>query len=626
MSLSAGFAMVGCASENTINASLRGLHANFEPAYEFSLPNAVTVGSTSVSISGSAIMLAPQVTLQTRADDLISVNVAVAGELTLVAGSVSLQTEIVLSTTVLVGLITKVATVGNNQQITVGIDFSSALVTAVNVAALLGPPLSPVFEQALTSPAVLGGLTTALRAVPPGLLQITDANLGLPLVNNQTYQPPGGSIFFPDTLFDLTFAVIRIVARPLDAATPGPGALALAVDASVVGGGASVASNGDPNGLVDLNTAASQAGATVDYGGGGNIESSSPSVSAAAAQNSGLAIVVDGDWLAAIVNSVLSPQLAGKFFDSGLAKNNVALTASPDCVQLSLGGDFTLPLDSPWAGVFATNVPMAGITAQIKVTRFIEVDRDSRGYYQGVPNVPGNADITLNVNLITLLQSYEDVPEQPQPPSGAAVESVMFSTTPPGGYFYLDGAPIPTGLGPWASAAVGLVSGSVYTITADPRTFQSWSTTGNVFFEDPSGNWTVQSSTASETGLKVKGPGTLSLQEFFIRPVSDHGLLEHAGRWDGHSDSLVAFARRAWPCGHRIGLAAVSPVWPGGRGPGYSRRIFRRCVWLVICFHADFECECHSPGPGCRARSAAQIYMAPPCLSLNCQGPRRRTF
>ena len=92
---------------------------------------------------------------------------------------------------------------------------------------------------------MLGGLTTALRAVPPGLLQITDANLGLPLVNNQTYQPPGGSIFFPDTLFDLTFAVIRIVARPLDAATPGPGALALAVDASVVGGGASVASNGD---------------------------------------------------------------------------------------------------------------------------------------------------------------------------------------------------------------------------------------------------------------------------------------------------------------------------------------------------------------------------------------------
>ena len=101
-----------------------------------------------------------------------------------------------LSTTVLVGLIAKVATVGNNQQITVGVDVSSALVTAVNVAALLGPPLSPVFEQALTSPAVLNGLTTALRAVPPGLLQITDANLGLPLVYNQTYPPAAGSMFF----------------------------------------------------------------------------------------------------------------------------------------------------------------------------------------------------------------------------------------------------------------------------------------------------------------------------------------------------------------------------------------------------------------------------------------------
>ena len=69
------------------------------------------------------------------------------------------------------------------------------------------------------------------------------------------------------------------------------------------------------------------------------------------------------------------------------------------------------------------------------------------------PTFPGMSTLRMNVNLISLFQSYADLPQPPQPPSGAPVECVMFSTTPAGGYFYLDGAPTPIGLGPWASAS-----------------------------------------------------------------------------------------------------------------------------------------------------------------------------
>ena len=74
----------------------------------------------------------------------------------------------------------------------------------------------------------------------------------------------------------------------------------------------------------------------------------------------------------------------------------------------------------------------------------------------------------------------------------------------------------------------------------------------------------------------------------------------------------VGFRR---PCFGMLPLLLASLLFlPFARlsGPWLFPSNFSAFRLLIICFHADFESECHGPRPACRERSAAQIYTPPP--------------
>ena len=267
---------------------------------------------------------------------------------------------------------TNVSTVGNVQQITVELDPSVGSATAVNVSVFTGPPLASIFNTALTSSAVLNSLTQALRAMPANLLQLTPQNINVPQQIIQTYQPPGGSLFFPNVLFQMQFSISRIVARPLDAAQPGPGVLAVAVDVSQP-----VATSGDPSSLTDLTTPVISGPTVVSSGDNGANFAGGGQV----ADSCDIALYIDTSWVTNIVNNVISPQLSNKFLPQ-LAKNMVSFNGDPDCLQISFT-NVTASLDDPLSPPIPTNVPMAGINLQCKMTKYSSVSQDSLGYYQG---------------------------------------------------------------------------------------------------------------------------------------------------------------------------------------------------------------------------------------------------
>ena len=183
---------------------------------------------------------------------------------------------------------------------------------------------------------MLSVLTQAVRSIPSSLLQVTPSGLNLPISINQTYQPPGGSIFEPDTLFALQFAVQRIVAIPVNSANPNAGGLVIGVDVSEP-----VSTSGDPSQLVDLNTSIGPAGYVVDEEASGATFTGGGGVS----HNSDFAVVINGNWLSSIVNNVISPQLVDKFpeplADSRLSFGENALNVS--------FGTFSPSLNSPWS-------------------------------------------------------------------------------------------------------------------------------------------------------------------------------------------------------------------------------------------------------------------------------------
>jgi hypothetical protein len=369
----------------------------------------------------------------------------------------SVQTEVLLSGTVLVGLLTTVSNnVGNTQQVTVGLNLAVATVTQVEAIVLLPPALDPVFTAALQSGQVLAALTSALRAVLPGQVQVKAAGLNLPIRVAPTYQPPGGSLFDPDILFETTFSVGRVVARPIDAATPGPGALAIGVDMVQP-----QSTNGDPSALVDLNTVPAPQGNIVSYEANG---SSSFGGGTFGPHTSNAAVAVNGDWLSAVVNNVISPQLAGKFVND-FAKQQVAFRDIPNCIQMFFG-TFTVPVEKPPNPPIPSGIAVNGITAQVKLTKFLYVVRDAKSYYHGTTKL---VDLDLTAQAAALLQTFGYKPPSfPPPPTGSILETVSWSTDPPGGYFYVNGAPVVLGMGPYTYRSNELQGGQVQRFGQSP--------------------------------------------------------------------------------------------------------------------------------------------------------------
>ncbi|MGB8404419.1 MAG: hypothetical protein WCE30_10180 [Mycobacterium sp.] len=282
------------------------------------------------------------------------------------------------------GLVTNISTTGNNQQITVGLNLAPATVTAVTVTVVSGPPLATVFTNVLTARPVLNALTAAVRAIPANLTEISPQGLSLPQQIVQTYAPKG-SLFpaYDETLFQLSFSIAGIVARPLNATQPGPGVLVVGVDitaASAPNAVSSASTTGNRASLSDIfdaTSSASQSGPVIEYGNGGS-PTFAPGAPALAEPN--LAVLINSAWVISLVNDVISPQLAGKSPSAELASNNVTIANSPDAVQLSFR-EITSPLNDPLP--IPSNVPFNGFTLTVNATHWDSVNFDSLGYVDG---------------------------------------------------------------------------------------------------------------------------------------------------------------------------------------------------------------------------------------------------
>lgn len=481
MAENAGFAFVGCISQDLANVGLRASLASFLPPYSFSLPNSVFVSPTPISIAGSLAILAPQVKFATRADDQVTATFSFAGAITFTEENGQTQEAVVIiSTTLTVGLFARVAAVGTDRQVAVGLTLSAAIVEDIEIAVLTGPPLAVRFHHGLKSGDVLAALSAGLRNIPSDLVTFAPSTLTIPATVNETYQPPDGSIFMPDTLFSFDLAIARVVVRPLGPGGGQGGALVVAVDIA-----SPVASSGNPSELIDLTRSAAAAGYAIDYASG------TPKFGGTTATGQNSVITLNGGWLTALVNNIISPQLAAKS-PATLANNQLALTDTPDCVQLSID-TFTASLDSAYP--VPTSIVLTGLTLAIQATRFTESHRDQNGYFVGDKAV-GNVEATVTANIIPALHSYPE-PARELPTSDAiASNTVSFWSDPRGGYLYVDDVL----LNQFPESRQ--LSSGTHTLIADPATFQSWELFGSLKIDD---------NNAATTNLNVLGSGGVLL-------------------------------------------------------------------------------------------------------------------
>jgi len=481
MAENAGFAFVGCISQDLANSGLRASVASMVPPYTFTLPSSVFVTPAAIGISGSLAVLAPQVQLETRADDQVTATFSFAGAITFTEGSAQQQEAVViLATTLTLGLFASVALVGTDRQVSVGLSLATATVEAIEIAVLTGPSLAPRYSDALNSADVLTALSEGLRKIPPDLVTFAPSSLTIPATVNETYQPPGRPIFRPDTLFSFQVAIARVVVRPLGPGGGQPGALVVAVDIA-----SPVASSGDPSALIDLTRAGASPGYAIDYTGG------TPRFGGTTADGQNSVITLNGGWLIALVNEVISPQLAAKS-PATLANNQLALTDTQDCVQLSID-TFTASLDSAYP--IPTSIVLTGLTLVIKATRFVESHLDPNGYFVGDKAV-GNVEATVTANIIPALHAYPEPARELPTGDAIASNSVSFWSDPRGGYLFVDDVL----LNEFPESRQ--LSSGTHTVMADATTFQSWETFGSV---------SVDSTSAPTAKLTVAGSGGLLL-------------------------------------------------------------------------------------------------------------------
>lgn len=481
MAENAGFAFVSCISQDLANLGLRASVASFLPPYTFALPTSAFVSPSTIRIAGSLAVLAPQVQFAARADDQVTATFSFAGAITFTEQSGEQQEAVVIiSTTLTVGLFAGVAASGSDRQVSVGLSLSAATVEDIEIAVLTGPPLAVRFQDGLHSGDVLTALSEGLRNTPSDLVTFAPSKLTIPASVNEPYQPPEGSIFMPDTLFSFDLAIGRVVVRPLGPGGGEAGALVVAVDIA-----APVATSGDPSALIDLTRSTAADGYAIDYTSG------TPKFGGTTANGQNSVITLNGGWFTAFVNRIISPQLAAKS-PATLADNQLALTDTPDCVQLSIN-NFTASLDSAYP--IPTSIVLTGLTLEIQATRFTESHRNPNGYFVGDKAV-GNVEATVTANLIPALHAYPE-PARELPTSDAeASNTISFWSDPRGGYLYVDDVLLNE------FPETRHLSTGKHTLTADASTFQSW---------EPFGSVSIDNANAASTSLEVAGSGGVLL-------------------------------------------------------------------------------------------------------------------
>jgi hypothetical protein len=215
-----GFATVLCVSQRLIGEYLQAIFAGIAPQ-TFHVPSPVTVGGQGITIDGEFRLLAPTITLDTRADDRIGVVIRADGSVSLSSSAAApMTTEIRFRTAALVGL----SITHFNGRYFVGLDMPN--LTIEDTALEAGSPtggLHSLYAAALRSQPVRNALTAAARSLPPAMVSLLPA--GIP----DTYHiapaaMPCGASVFDAVLFEASVPITRIVARPV------AGALAVGID------------------------------------------------------------------------------------------------------------------------------------------------------------------------------------------------------------------------------------------------------------------------------------------------------------------------------------------------------------------------------------------------------------
>jgi hypothetical protein len=218
---------VRSATENQANSILAAFSTTV-PLQAVNLPS-IVVGGNTVSLQGTIALLSPQVAFHDRTDNLVTTSLAVGGLLVLNTSSQPQQfVDAVLSVSIDVALTTSV----QNNNVVSSIDLSQIVINSLGIQYLSAPP-SPLYQNAVASPAVIAAINAIINLLPafPLTVNLMSATLNQPISRGK---PPGmdppynnRSIFppYPDRC-TVTASVSNIVTRQLEGALTVAGDLA----------------------------------------------------------------------------------------------------------------------------------------------------------------------------------------------------------------------------------------------------------------------------------------------------------------------------------------------------------------------------------------------------------------
>jgi hypothetical protein len=267
----------------------------------------VPVDGDSIGLAGSLSVNAPIVSFAANPQNLVGVTIGVSGTLQLTSGGSDLvEVDVTLSTSQQVGLFADISP----SSLALGVDLSSASVTAVSAAVTFGPPLTAQYTAALQSGPVLSALSAALRAIPKAAL---------------TFTVPGVSGTLNYTFSGVTVGVLvsDVVLVPLDGDVGsyrgGVGCLNIALDVAPF-------TTGNASQLVNLITTDGPTCARYEYEYD-RVTFTGDGYSSHNAGGANLAAVVNADFFTSLVNGTIAPKISGLTVE-GVTINSASVSFS----------------------------------------------------------------------------------------------------------------------------------------------------------------------------------------------------------------------------------------------------------------------------------------------------------
>jgi hypothetical protein len=344
----AGYATVISVGEDFVNGMLTAA-ATLAPAPSFSLPSVVVIGGHTIGLEGTLTVVPPTVAFVANPGNLIGVTVGASGSVRLTDnGSNLVEVDITLTASVQVGLTVNVSATS----LALGIDVSSVSVTSVDVAVEFGPPLPPIYQDALQDGSLLVVLSNALQSITPSAL---------------TFTIPGASGTLSYTVLGVTAQVVvsDAIVIPLD------GVLDVALDVAGY-------TSGDPTLLVNLITTPGPSASAFIYDQYGNETFSAGLFRSHSGFGINLAATVNAGFLVALINGPVNSLVAG-ITVSGVTINSLSVSIGE--VE-SVIGQSNLPTN--WWGSLSASIDGSyssiGFTFNASVTP-VGIESPSKFYW-----------------------------------------------------------------------------------------------------------------------------------------------------------------------------------------------------------------------------------------------------